>query len=109
MMHKQRPHKVCDVADLATLVDKLTQHTWTTCSAFSWRSLTLLNDATSEDGAQEYAVVRAGRQIESLTVSWMEPEKLRALLERLDQGEGGCDLGPVAMVPHPEGYCARCA
>lgn len=32
--------------------------------------LFFLNDSFSEDGAQEYAVVRNGRQIESITFSW---------------------------------------
>ena len=109
MMYKQRPHKVCPIADLATLVDKLANHTWTTCSAFSWRSLTLLNDSTGPDGAQEYAVIRDGKQIESLTVSWMKPAELAALLEQYDRGEGAAMNAAVTLVEHPAGCCPRCA
>jgi hypothetical protein len=58
--------------------------TWTLCSAFRVGSLTLFNDATSEDGAQEYAVFREGVQVESLTCSWMKPDALAATLRELD-------------------------
>lgn len=109
MMYPKRPHKVCEVADLATLVHKLTNYTWTTCSAFSWRSLTLLNDSTGPDGAQEYAVIRASEQIESITVSWMKPDELRELLEQYERGEGAAMHKAVTLVEHPQGYCPRCA
>lgn len=109
MMHKHRPHSLTIVESFAALADKLANCDWTTCSGFVCGSLTLLNDSTSESGAQEYAVIRAGRQIESLTCSWMEPAELQATLERLDRGEGGVDTGPVEIREHPKGPCSRCA
>jgi hypothetical protein len=48
-----------------------------------------LNDSFSEDGAQEYAVVRDGRQIESLTVSWMARAEAWADIDWLVHGGGG--------------------
>ena len=111
MMHKKRPHTIAEFADLDELCKKLVNHTWTTCSGFRWRSLTLLNDSTSEDAVQEYAVIRNGIQIESLTVSWMEsPDVLAGYLVPLDSGEmPGVSFGPVKIIPHPDGYCSRCA
>jgi hypothetical protein len=110
MMHKHRRHRITTVNDFATLAEKLTQHSWTMCTGFKCGSLILLCDASSEDGAQEYAVIRNDRQIESITCSWMEADKLQAMLEHLDKH--GSALGPGTLVeikPHPEGSCSRCA
>ncbi len=71
MIHGNRRFGVYEVASVGELVENFTQHTWTLCTAFSLENLLFLNDSFSEDRAQEYAVVRDGRQIESLTVSWM--------------------------------------
>lgn len=72
--------------------------TWTLCTAWSWGGLVLLNDATSEDGAFELAVVvvdpepvrrvdtieaRAYAQVESLTAGWMTKERLVETLSDL--------------------------
>ena len=80
MIHTHRTFCITPIPDLATLVDKLTAHTWTTCTGFLWGNLLLLNDSFSENGAQEYTVIRDGYEIESLTVSWMTPEQLMATL-----------------------------
>jgi hypothetical protein len=78
--------------DADILANKLTNHSWTLCTAFEFvtpdnRTILYLNDAFSEDGAQEYAVVVVdswddngqvvGRQIESITMSWCTPEEAR--------------------------------
>jgi hypothetical protein len=109
MLHKHRRHLVVDVEDRDDLVEKLIGHTWTPCTGWRWRSLVLLNDATEPDGEQEYAVLRDGRQVESLTVSWMTREPLAALLDALDRGVHGVDLGPHEPKPHPPGSCSACA
>src|SRR6266446_7026540 len=70
--------KVADaVIEAEELTEKLTQHTWTLCACFEYQKLLLANDSFSEDGAQEYAVYHEGREIESLTVSWMTHERLQ--------------------------------
>jgi hypothetical protein len=109
MYHKKRNHSLGVVTSFAELASKLTRQTWTPCSGFVCGSLTLLNDSTSADGAQEYAVIRAGRQIESLTCSWMSAEELQRALERLDTGKAGVDMGHVEINAHPVGSCAHCA
>lgn len=79
MFHDKREWQIVDVPTLEELAKKLVENTWCCCNGFRSEGLLLLNDATSEDGAQEYAVVREGppaQQIESLTVSWYESEAL---------------------------------
>ena len=69
-----------------------------------------LNDSFSEDGAQEYAVVRDGQQIESLTVSWMSRAELHNTIDALLEGSG-VDYGPVDVTVEPadEHRCPLCA
>lgn len=110
-MHPKRRFSIESYADPLELASKLTGPrgmTWTSCTGFRWSTLTLLNDSTCEDALQEYAVIRDGRQIESLTVSWMEPDRLAAMLRELELG-GGADYGPVAIREHEEGACHACA
>jgi hypothetical protein len=113
MMHKRRVYKVSDRAtDAGVLADLLTRHDWCTCNGFRLGHLLFLNDSTGPDGAQEYAVFdeRSGKQIESLTVSWMTPEKLAAAIDRL-MAEGTPDTWQEGMpsLNHPEGCCYACA
>jgi hypothetical protein len=83
MIHHHRTFSVGVVDSLDELVEKLTTRTWTLCTCFAYQGLLLANDSFSEDGAQEYAVYKDGRQIESLTVSWMTRESLREVIEDL--------------------------
>lgn len=57
MIHHHRIFCVTAVDSLDELVEKLTQHTWTLYTGFRHGNFLLLNDAFSEDGAQEYAVI----------------------------------------------------
>jgi hypothetical protein len=115
MLFSTRPHSVVDLgADFKAAANKLTKNTWTACSGFRVGRLTLLNDSTGPDGAQEYAVFHdsrpAGVQIESLTVSWMTEERLTAVLERLNAAPyTGVETGPYELRNHPSGSCAHCA
>lgn len=73
MVHKQRVFCITAVTTPEDLAEKLTEHTWTLCTAFRLGKLLFLNDAFSEDGAQEYAAVIDGPeqiQVESITFSW---------------------------------------
>ena len=109
MMFRNRSYQVWPLADLDEVVTKLTEHDWTTCQAFAVENLLLANDSTGPDGAQEYAVIRDGRQIESLTVSWMKPERLKEVLQELLDG-GSSDMGAVTLnTDHPSGSCEACA
>jgi hypothetical protein len=78
MMHPTRVHQVRGVASMEELARMLTDHTWTLCAAFfvtGHEDYLFLNDATHEDGAGEYAVVKklpsgSFLQVESITFSW---------------------------------------
>ena len=86
MIHHHRTFAVGAVDNLDELVKKLTDRTWTLCTCFAYQGLLLANDSFSEDGAQEYAVYKKGRQIESLTLSWMTRESLKQVIEGLLTG-----------------------
>ena len=96
MLHHHRRFAVTVVSSMGELTEKLTQHTWTLCTCFEYRGLLLANDSFSGDGAQEYAVYKEARQIESLTVSWMTQERLQEVIEALLRGEYTTEYGPVA-------------
>jgi hypothetical protein len=123
MFHKSRAWKLADVATLGELADKLHGHTWCCCNGFRHNEFLFLNDATCEDGAQEYAIVvldpadqptestmLMGTQIESLTVSWVESrEKLLAYFEGWESGTFATVWRePVAVRTHT-GTCRHCA
>ena len=118
MFHDRRTWTVADIDSPRELAEKLTQQTFVLCQGFRWQGLLLLNDSLSEDGAQEYGVVHepTGLQLDSLTVSWMTPERFLACLEetakrtvaetafgrvdlaaRTDSHGYGTDDGPCAL------------
>ena len=109
MIHKLRNYNVKEYFDLDVLVKDLTERSWCLCCGFRWRSLTLLNDAFSEDGAQEFAVLRDGHEIESLTISWMKPDEVTEALTRLDAQGSDFDGGQLVVRAHPPGSCRLCA
>ena len=89
MMHLSRKWHVGGETDPATLAEKLTAHTWTVCTGFRCNGYLWLNDATSENGAQEYAVVLEadGSQVESVTASWCTEARLLEIVQRIQAGE----------------------
>lgn len=109
MLHEHRRFGLITVQSVSELVEHVTEHTWTLCTGFSLEGLLFLNDSFSEDGAQEYAVVRDGRQVESLTVSWMSRAEASNAIEWLVRGGGG-DYGAVDVHTEPiEGHqCGLC-
>jgi hypothetical protein len=107
LIHTHRIFHIAeDLTDIAALAESLTQHTWTLCTGFKLVTdpaappLLFLNDSFSEDGAQEYAVVRNGRQIESITFSWCSRAEAYNHIAYLVRG-GGLDLGPVTLRLEP--------
>jgi hypothetical protein len=95
-MHRHRCWGVGPVATAQDLARKLTDQTWTLCTGFyviGHDHYLFLNDATHEDGAGEYAVVR-GRigsseyvQLESITFSWCKYEKALAYIQQAISGQ----------------------
>ena len=72
----------------------LTEHTWTLCTAIELDGYLFLNDSTSEDGAQEYAVVKkptepGGQhiQVESITFGWCSYDQALDSIRRVLSGE----------------------
>jgi hypothetical protein len=110
------------VATAEDLAHKLTERTWTLCSGFSVEGhpeYLFLNDATHEDGAAEYSIVRRiGSaeyvQIESITFSWCSwQEALRYVQQALAGDMDGNDFArPVTVhleAPEQHGRCHHCA
>ena len=112
MIHHQRRFALTVIDSIEELVRQLTQYTCTLCTCLEYRGLFLANDSFSEDGAQEYAVYKGGRQIESLTVSWMTPPQLREVIEGLLRGDDEeiefRPIHPLQTEPAGEHRCALC-
>ena len=109
-MHERRRFAVTDVGSVGELAVFLTEHSWTLCTGFRLGALLFLNDSFSEDGAQEFAVVRGGRQIESVTVSWQSRAEAHNTIASLVDG-GGLDMGPCEpRIDETESHwCPLCA
>lgn len=94
MLHKRRIWTLFEVDTAGLLADKLTEHTWTLCTAFfvyGRPDVVFLNDSTTEDSVVEFAVLRkdgdSWYQIESITFGWCDHEKaLRYVEQCLDPG-----------------------
>lgn len=120
MMHHNRRWVVTTVESAEDLAQKLTDHTWTCCTAFALGGYLWLNDATCEDAAQEFSVVKRdgprGRplQIESITFSWCAVEEALRFVERTLRGEDddndfAVEVSPILETPEEHGRCPHCA
>ena len=100
-MYRNRRWGVGPVATSEELAKKLTQQTWTLCTGFyvhGHEDYLFLCDATHEDAAAVYAIVR-GRigspeyvQLESITFSWCSESRAlefiqQAIAGQMDQSE----------------------
>lgn len=109
MMHRDRVFRVTAVESPEELAAKLFETIWTLCTAFSLGDQTWANDSTSPDGAQEYAVIRNGRQVESITVSWSTPERMAEYARQI-AASNEVEAGPFRLrTAHPTGPCRLCA
>ena len=133
MMHKRRLWSVYYVPTIRDLAEKLTEYSWCLCNGFQIGSYVFLNDATSEDGAQEFGVVRTDQplfartnrknservytvnQIESITASWMDRAEMEEFITELLRGEADFTrpkgwAGTKIMIDHGRGHrCILCA
>ncbi len=119
MMHKHRTWSVTSVESAEELTLKLTEHNWTLCTAFELRGYLFLNDATSEDGAQEYAIVKrlsdgTFLQVESVCFGWCDFGRALELIRRATEGRDDRNVFATAVSPRLEtpeehGRCPRCA
>lgn len=118
MLHTKRRWCVAPVASAEVLAEKLSEHTWTLCTAFQLGGYLFLNDSTSEDGAQEYAVLKVAAaahiQIESITFGWCKPDRALELIREVLAGkyDAAGFYGPVQPrldTPDKHGRCGLCA
>ena len=108
MIHKTRTYGIAEVADAETLAEKLTENSWTLCTGFRLGPLLFLNDSFSEDGAQEWTVVRDGVEVESITFGWCSYYKALQYICELEAGGGG-QYGTVAVRTDHAYPCHLCA
>lgn len=91
MMHSNRIWGEPVEVTLEEFIEKVSEHTWTNCTAFKVDEYVFVNDATSGDGAQEYAVLMRENdqwfQIESWTCSWMDDDTIRKCFAELPTSE----------------------
>ncbi len=80
--------KSCNTEEMFS--DLVHTKTWTLCTGWRVGDTLYLNDSTSEDGAQEYAVLRVqprngrlfAKQFESVTFGWMTLEEIKDFIEQ---------------------------
>jgi hypothetical protein len=120
MFHNNRVWCVTAVGSAEELARKLTETTWTCCTAFELGGYLWLNDATSPDGAQEFSVIKKvgplGRpwQVESITFSWCDFDEAIAFVQRTlrgedDDSEFAHEVSPVLETPAEHHRCRHCA
>ncbi len=95
----------------------MVEYGWTLCPAFRTSKGTLwVNDSTSADALQEFGVLRQldggdWHQVESITVSWCDLEKMRLYLDQADAGEWDGDAYSkisAERLEQPHGTCHLC-
>ena len=118
MMHKNRTWCVGQVASAQELANKLVGVTWTLCTGFSvvgHDEYLFLNDATHEDGAAEFGIVKRMSdgflQVESVTFSWLTNDQALKYIEMALGGEFDSQGHSVKVfLESPEDHsCWACA
>ncbi len=91
MMHKDRTWRITKIDSAGELAEELTEYIGCLCNGFELDGYWFLNDSTSENGAQEYAIVRKpsddrpALQVESITMGWCTyHEALNFIEEAID-------------------------
>jgi hypothetical protein len=120
MFHSNRRWCIAKVDSAEELAKKLAETTWCCCTGFELDGYLWLNDSTSPDGAQEFAVLKLNGpnakpvQIESITFGWCEYarslEYIKHTLAGLDdQNSFRRDVEPILETPETHGRCGHCA
>ena len=119
MFHRRRVWCVSTASSAEELADKLASTNWCCCTGFELGGYLFLNDSTSPDGAQEYAVLKKNGgnnlfiQIESMTFGWCdEPEALEFVREtlagRYDHNSFAREVVALLETPEEHGRCPHC-
>lgn len=119
MFHNNRIWCLGAVASPEELAEKLTNHTWTLCTAFTivgHEDYVFVNDATSEDGALEIGIVKRTpqgfEQVESITFGWCQLSKAHAYILMTIRGEFDHEGRPINVslqTPEEHKRCRHCA
>lgn len=118
MFHQKRKHCVSSVPSALDLAEKLTERTWTLCTGFyvaGHPDYLFLDDATSEDSAVEFGIVKRTEegfiQVESITFSWCDRAKAILYIEQALRGEFDSEGWPVTVQidESPSHSCHLCA
>jgi len=121
MIHENRRWCLQTVGSAEELARKLTQQGWTLCCGFEIGKYLFLNNAFSEDGAQEYAVVRKPvqpgepyLQVESITMSWASEANALAYIQQalageMDKNDFATPVEPRLETPEQHRRCHLCA
>lgn len=117
MIHDKRVWCVIDVNDPKKLAELLTEYTNTLCTGFRYSGYLYLNDSLSENGAQEYGIVREhdGKQVESITFSWCTREESLEYILDISAGkydnqawDSGITIGKQIQTMEQHGRCPLC-
>lgn len=118
MLHKNRFWCVTEIADPILLARMLKENNYVLCTGFRHDGYLWLNDSFSEDGAQEYGVIKeeTGEQVESITVSWCSLEELTKYIRAISAGDyddqawnSWINLEMQVQAPEQHGRCPLCA
>ena len=123
MLHDKRLWCVSEVETAEELARQLTEQTWVLCNGATvagYPDVLFVNDSTSEDAVQEYAVLQrvdedTYRQLESITMGWCSFERAlkhinAALSGKYDESEhyGTWTLRIETPDEHRRQYCPLC-
>lgn len=123
MLHSQRVWCVTPAATAVELARRLTEGSWTVCTAFEFAGYLFLNDSTSGGALQEYALVKRPTtpggpflQVESITMSWCTFEQGLNYIEMAVGGhyDHAAFFGEVSprletAAEHRTKWCGHCA
>lgn len=110
MLHPNRRFRVRDRSALSVsaFAAELADQTHLCCQGYQYKNLLLVNDATCEDGVQEFALVRDGRHIDHLNCSWNDADRVARLLEmHMNSTDPGYDQD-FTLLEHKDGFCHLC-
>ncbi|BAY59259.1 hypothetical protein NIES2135_61360 (plasmid) [Leptolyngbya boryana NIES-2135] len=114
MLHTHRVWHIKTVPTLEELVKALLKKNYVLCAGFRVGDLLFLNDSTSEDAIQEYAIVlnvdQAFTQVESVTVDWCSPEELHRIIGDIQAGDYALVASIAIRVDESDSHrCESCA
>lgn len=123
MLHADRIWVVSDVESVEKLAHDLTLMTWCCCQAFrvvQHPRYVWVNDSTSPDGIQEFALVRIGlakgsfQQLETVTFGWLDEKQATKLIKAaingdFDNSDWAREVRPILQTPQEHGTCCHCA